>query len=958
MGSYNTKGLKRSMEEVEKIFERLDILFLTETWIRKQDLDLQHMMDEYIVNPSQQGNKRGFGGVGLLIKEQFKYKVIWKYATKNIQAITIRLQDASLTGIYMSPCTRTEEAEEVFDKIRSVSRGAAIIIGDLNARHTMWDVKSNSKGRWLTKWTAKHRWNIGAPKDPTFFINDVGTSTLDITVSKGIPNYNVTVAPMGTFTGSDHQPISLTFTTNPERSTDQGQIPKSARTKPETLSKAKILYKSAFRDLEVSITDCTDKRKLEECYQKLCDTILSPWQGARERKPGRYRTGWCWILDQKSRLRRKYYRRAKVRNDQAAWESYTRIDGEIKTAVKERKERRRKQMIGALSKAKPQDVSGWTRKLVNEAQENLTPGNHPELDPGSFTAHMATKAGEGFIVTQLPFVVDEEFELLVKEAIIRAPKRKASGSDELFTEAFNCAPEQMAKLLTAVWKKCTDLRCIPDRWAAAQLIPLYKKGNKNDPVSYRPISLLSHGRKVIESAINRRLCQCYRNNVNQLGFQKITGTEIAVARHISLSRTLQHSAVLDLTGAYDRVPRERLFHEVQKRTPANTAAMISAVLSPVIISTRGDATLTTGKITKGVPQGSPLSPILFNIFMDSYADWLTKERGRWKNRAEDWEVTLFADDVKLMAKEPGLLQDLLWDSEKWANETGMLWSIKKCHILTTPDRPMQRFELCGETIQIATKTCYLGVLITNNGVLAEGSTERVKKARFKVQLLRKLGLHAGIVSAKALLDICETFIYSTATYGIHLTPPDHELYEAWAKLERDVLILALGCFTESRRGRLRDVSKLPSLQEVKGLRWNGLVLRLVKRAAAKPEDMKAQKDCSQIDAVNAYLGHQKRWTRAEINTRRAEDDSRRQRKLPNAKGRKDIPCMYIIDLPTKRASFLWYCGLFPTRNNTVHNTSTAAKDRAKNHLKRLMTQNRWNVEDKAKVKEAFATLRA
>lgn len=49
-----------------------------------------------------------------------------------------------------------------------------------------------------------------------------------------------------------------------------------------------------------------------------------------------------------------------------------------------------------------------------------------------------------------------------------------------------------------------------------------------------------------------------------------------------------------------------------------------------------------------------------------------KETRQRENRAEDLEVTLLADDVKLMAKEPGLLQDLLWDSEKWANETDML----------------------------------------------------------------------------------------------------------------------------------------------------------------------------------------------------------------------------------------------------------------------------------------------
>lgn len=118
---------------------------------------------------------------------------------------------------------------------------------------------------------------------------------------------------------------------------------------------------------------------------------------------------------------------------------------------------------------------------------------------------------------------------------------------------------------------------------------------------------------------------------------------------------------------------------------------------------------------------------------------------------------------------------------------------------------------------------YLGYVITNNGVSEKGFTERIKMARAKIQLLRSSGLHADTVSTEKLLDICESFVISTARYGIHITSTDKELHDAWANLEKDMLILAMGCFTESRRNRLRDTAKLLSLQECKTLGWNGMM---------------------------------------------------------------------------------------------------------------------------------------
>lgn len=188
-------------------------------------------------------------------------------------------------------------------------------------------------------------------------------------------------------------------------------------------------------------------------------------------------------------------------------------------------------------------MSPWMRRLVREEQTRSLPHRQLDLDPTTITAHMSTKAAEGFIVTQIPFNVDAKFESLVKEATIRAQKEKALGNDEHYPEAFACAPEQMANVLSAIWRRCAETRTISEYSATAKLIPLYKKGNGKDLANYRQIALLPHGRTVIEATTHKRTGQSYHNSPDRLGFQKITGTKIAIARHIAVREVLQNTAV-------------------------------------------------------------------------------------------------------------------------------------------------------------------------------------------------------------------------------------------------------------------------------------------------------------------------------------------------------------------------------------------------------------------------------
>ncbi len=95
------------------------------------------------------------------------------------------------------------------------------------------------------------------------------------------------------------------------------------------------------------------------------------------------------------------------------------------------------------------------------------------------------------------------------------------------------------------------------------------------------MSLQIQARKIIDSAIDMVLRRKYSNNVLQLGFQKGKSTERAILRATELQRRRQRCiAVLDLSAAYDTVPRELLIKRMRMCLPHAVSSVAEAFLVP------------------------------------------------------------------------------------------------------------------------------------------------------------------------------------------------------------------------------------------------------------------------------------------------------------------------------------------------------------------------------------------
>ena len=73
--------------------------------------------------------------------------------------------------------------------------------------------------------------------------------------------------------------------------------------------------------------------------------------------------------------------------------------------------------------------------------------------------------------------------------------------DGIHTNILKALSEEMSLPLCMIFKKSLDQGVVPFDWRAANVVPLYKKGSKNIPSNYRPVSLTSVVCKILESII-------------------------------------------------------------------------------------------------------------------------------------------------------------------------------------------------------------------------------------------------------------------------------------------------------------------------------------------------------------------------------------------------------------------------------------------------------------------------
>lgn len=241
---------------------------------------------------------------------------------------------------------------------------------------------------------------------------------------------------------------------------------------------------------------------------------------------------------------------------------------------------------------------------------------------------------------------------------------------------------------------------ISDR-AKSSVTVLIKKprASGSDPANYRPIALQPVMTKLLSKCVE---CQIWKQvedgsvhlSDTQAGFRPNRSRYDLIfllrcaQEHFQpggrkMPRACDHrvfAAFLDITKAYDSVPHIKIIECLRK------AGVKEPLIHVVLDLLTNRTTIIYGhtiKIGRGVPQGDPLSPLLFILIMQPLSDALAQYQGGGITLPGDLLLKdlLYADDIGLLAESIEELQGMLQVCEKWALENGFTFSVGKSKVM-------------------------------------------------------------------------------------------------------------------------------------------------------------------------------------------------------------------------------------------------------------------------------------
>ena len=304
------------------------------------------------------------------------------------------------------------------------------------------------------------------------------------------------------------------------------------------------------------------------------------------------------------------------------------------------------------------------------------------------------------------------------------------------------------------------------------VIPIYKSGNQTLSNNYRPISVLTAVSKIYEKVVLHRLLTFFDNNniiePNQFGFTARSSTLAAclnLTNYLSKEQNLKKLCAcvfLDIKRAFDTVHHSILIHKLGKLKFNSQQINLfqSYLLHRHQYVTVNGVESRMEVVTKGVPQGSIIGPILFNFFINDM--FQLKLHGL---------LQLYADDGVLMYADSCLenlyveMQEDLNTLNKWFNQNHLILNTEKTKYMIfkssnhqVSDQPL----LYGsDNISRVKLHTYLGLLIDEKLKWYEHINSIQKSITPYIFAIRRV---KHFISKKQLLQIYYAYIHSRLVY--------------------------------------------------------------------------------------------------------------------------------------------------------------------------------------------------
>lgn len=620
-----------------------DIIVLTETWIREN-----YLFSSPGYNAIHNYRDDGYGGVSILVKKGLTFTGLnVDYLPRlDAQFLSMKISNITILAAYIPP--NVNVSTEQWNNIFLDTERPCIVLGDFNAHHSSWGCLYNDgKGNSLANAIEDVDFcNLNDGKPTLLTRPGQRESVIDLVFCSDDITLRCSSHTLEDTLGSNHFPVWVNIGLNLPL-----QCKKQFKENKFNCRKADWNRFSEVMSAELG------SNTLLLTYEDFCSCVLSSANASIPRvKRNRTKYNPCpWWDDECGRiigLRKQLIRRYKSSKSMEAFMIANRYIALSKKILNRKKRSYFKTFCESLNRD----------SAISEVWRSVRRLSRTFFENNQDTSSMLGELSENFLMTLAPSYVPQNVvpfqgELIINhlsvkislnelKGIISTVKDSAPGIDNITYSMISHFPEDALKFLVLLFNKILSGHDIPNCWKKTGIYPILKPGrDPRDYRNYRPIALTSCIRKVFEKILLARLEWWCEHHLmfdrHQFGFRRSKSTmdnfTILVSDIYSAfyERKSVLAVFLDISSAYDNVIPEILVKKLKGLgIHSSLVNCIWQLIHEKIICLTNNTDYTRHAY-KGLPQGSVLSPILFNLYLSGIEDIL----------GPNFKLLQYADDI-------------------------------------------------------------------------------------------------------------------------------------------------------------------------------------------------------------------------------------------------------------------------------------------------------------------------
>ena len=750
-----------------------------------------------------------------------------------IEWLCVDVRNYNIANVYKPPRSRmTSTSLPTFP-------APSLYAGDFNCQHVDWGYNTtNSDGECLAAWASNNNMSLlFSPKDAASFLSGRwGTETNPDLAFASFDSQHPDRRVLEKFPRSQHRPSLIT-------APKLGAPVPSRPMKRWNFRKADWNHYSLLTDESATDLLPADSTNVDEAYQDFCNAITSAAKKTIPRGRRRNYTP-CWDSECEKLYRSFLQAPSGTASNQAGATLLARINAKrlerwteaVSTIDFTHSSRKAWSTINNLTgrsvryhRPCPISANAIAAQLVKNGKYEVKDRKSSRLVAKEVTDLWRVDTPAGRSISN--DFSSEEFAA----ALQQTRPHKSPGPDKICPELILHAGPAMKSWLRRFLSSCLCHHRIPKIWRRASVVAIPKPGKPlDDPKSYRPISLLCVAFKILERLIYARIEPIIDPLLprEQAGFRhgKSTVDQVTLMTQDiedTFEAKMKAGAVfLDLTAAYDTVWHRGLTCKLLRLLPDRH--MVRMIME--LVHNRS-FTLTTGngrysrlrRLRNGVPQGSVLAPLLFNIYTHDLPSTIS---GKYA----------YADDLAIVhsAKRWDTLEETLSQDMTILSSYLQNWRLKLSkaktmsaafHLNNMEARRELRITVNGAPLPFCPEPKYLGVTLDRSLTYRRHLESLRKKLTSRIALIRRLTGTSWGAGAATLRTAALALVYSTAEYCAPVWCRSAHAHHVDTAIN-SALRTVTGCL---RSTPVENLPVLAGIQPTK-LRREGATLSLARRA--------------------------------------------------------------------------------------------------------------------------------